>query len=111
MGGAVLTKVLSATQLWGNVACVGLAESADLRATVMPLILRGVSLLGVSSGNAPAPLRRLLWEKLASDWKAPGFDKIPVQEVDLEGLTGAMKSLLERQHTGRTVVRVRPPKH
>ena len=92
----------------GRVEALGREISS---ATVMPLILRGVSLLGVSSGNAPAPLRRLLWEKLASDWKAPGFDKIPVQEVDLEGLTGAMKSLLERQHTGRTVVRLRPPKH
>ena len=49
---------------------VGLAASRTLNTTVMPFILRGVSLLGVDSVNTPMPLRQKVWERLAGDLRA-----------------------------------------
>jgi hypothetical protein len=54
--------------------------------TVMPFILRGVSLLGVSSANAPRRLREEVWSRLGSEWKPQHLDRICTAEVGLDGL-------------------------
>ena len=69
VGGELLEGVMRHTELWGNIACVGLAGGHQFSNTVMPMILRGVSLLGISSANCPMPLRRKVWNRLATDLK------------------------------------------
>jgi acrylyl-CoA reductase (NADPH) len=73
---------------------------------VMPFILRGVSLLGISSANTPIELRRYIWKKLAAQWAAPQFKAIPVHEVTLENIVPTLEAILARQHIGRTVIKI-----
>jgi len=67
VGGATLANVLAATRWGGAVTACGLAQDSALPTTVLPFILRAVSLLGINSVDAPLRLRRQAWERLATD--------------------------------------------
>ena len=67
VGSHTLANLLAQTKYGGAVAACGLAQGFDLPATVMPFILRGVSLLGVDSVNAPKEIRLEAWKRLATD--------------------------------------------
>jgi putative YhdH/YhfP family quinone oxidoreductase len=72
LGGEILAWMASTTKVNGVIACIGLAASPNLTGTVMPLILRGVSLLGINSTDAPSPeLERQVWQRLATDMRPP----------------------------------------
>jgi len=72
LGGEVLAWMASTMKVNGVIASIGLAASPNLNTTVMPFILRGVSLLGINSTEAPSPeLRREVWRRLGSDMKPP----------------------------------------
>jgi len=72
LGGEVLAWMASTAKVNGVIACIGLAASPSLTGTVMPLILRGVSLLGINSTDAPSPeLERRVWQRLATDMRPP----------------------------------------
>jgi len=107
VGGEMLAQVLGHVQLWGNVAAIGMAQSAELKTTVMPFILRGVSLLGTSSNNCDHALRFELWKKLAQEWKPKQLEKILTKTVELKDLTLAFEDLLNRKSFARTLVQIR----
>ena len=67
VGGPILANVYAQTAYGGAVACCGMAASHELNATVWPLILRNVSLLGVSSLKPSKTLRNQAWSRLAED--------------------------------------------
>ena len=67
VGGVTLANVYAQTAYGGAVACCGMAGGHELSTTVWPLILRNVSLLGVSSIRTPRPQRLEAWSRLASD--------------------------------------------
>ncbi len=104
VGGAMLASLLAQTTPYGNVASAGLAASHDLPATVMPFIIRGVSLLGVASAGTARDIRDEVWRRLATDWKPRHLDRICTREVDLEGLPGVFESMLAGGSLGRTLV-------
>lgn len=107
VGGQLLAQAIAHTQLWGNICCIGLAASHELHATVMPLILRGVSLIGVSSNNTPHALRVQLWNKLAREWKPRALEKTLARTVELKDAMAACEDLMHRRVTGRILVRIR----
>jgi len=96
---------LASTQYRGAVAACGLAQGADLPATVMPFILRGVALLGVDSVMAPKPIRMKAWERLARDLDATVFDSIAT-EIGLADAVKAGEDILQGKIKGRVVVDV-----
>lgn len=106
VGGPMLASLLAQTTPYGNVASAGLAASADLDATVMPFIIRGVSLLGVASAGTARDIREAVWQHLASDWKPRHLDRICMREVRLEQLPEVFASMLAGGSLGRTVVAV-----
>lgn len=106
VGGAMLASLLARTRPYGNVASAGLAASADLPTTVMPFIIRGVSLLGVASAGTARDLREQVWEHLASDWKPAHLDAICTREVTLAELPQVFAGMLAGGSLGRTLVRV-----
>jgi acrylyl-CoA reductase (NADPH) len=106
VGGDMLSGISRVIDLWGNIACCGMAGGHGLNASVFPLILRGVSLLGISSTNCPIELRRHLWGRLGSDWKPPHLDEIIRDEVGLDGMAPQFERMLEGHSLGRTVVRI-----
>jgi NADPH2:quinone reductase len=105
VGGELLAGLVRHVGTWGNVALVGNAGGAELTGTVFPHILRGVSLLGVSSTNCPMPLRRELWQRLGGSWLPGSLERIVDGTVELEGVPAACERLLGRQLHGRTLVR------
>jgi putative YhdH/YhfP family quinone oxidoreductase len=106
VGGDMLSGISRVIDLWGNIACCGMAGGIGLQATNMPLILRGVSLLGISSANCPYDIRVTLWDRLASEWKPPHLELICHQEVPLDGMDDIFSAMLDSESRGRTVVRV-----
>lgn len=105
VGSHTLVNALASTQYRGAVAACGLAQGADLPATVMPFILRGVALLGVDSVMAPKPIRLKAWERLARDLDATVFESIAT-EIALADAVKAGEDILQGKIKGRVVVDV-----
>lgn len=105
LGGAMLGWLTRTVEPWGNVVSVGLAGGSELHTTVMPFILRGVALLGVSSANCPLALRRELWSRLANEWALPNPERILVDEVSLGELPGIFPRFMDADIKGRVLVR------
>ncbi|MUV15008.1 YhdH/YhfP family quinone oxidoreductase [Noviluteimonas gilva] len=106
VGGAMLTSLLAQTAPYGNVASAGLAASPALDATVMPFIIRGVSLLGVASAGTARDIREEVWCRLASDWKPAQLERICTREAGLEELPLVFDTMLAGASFGRTLVRL-----
>lgn len=106
VGGPMLTSLLAQTTPYGNVASAGLAATAELDMTVMPFIIRGVSLLGVASAGTARDVREAVWQLLGNDWKPRHLDTICTREVGLDELPGVFDTMLSGKSFGRTVVRV-----
>jgi acrylyl-CoA reductase (NADPH) len=107
LGGDTLTYLTRTVQPLGNIACIGLAQSPALATTVLPLILRAVSLLGINSVEVPREWRLGVWERLAGDWKLPELDRLIVREViGLDAVPPACEELIAGRARGRYVVRI-----
>ena len=109
VGGPMLAALLAQTAPYGNVASCGLAASHELHATVMPFIIRGVSLLGVASAGTARDIREEVWRRLADSWKPDNLDAICTREVGLDGLTEVFSAMLAGQSLGRSVVCIANP--
>ncbi len=105
LGGEVLAWLASTMQIGGTLASIGLAASHNFNTTVMPFILRGVSLLGVDSVNAPMPLREKVWKRLGSDLK-PRHLKDIVTTVDFADLPGVFERVMNAKMRGRAAVKI-----
>ncbi len=105
VGGVVLANALAATKPGGTVASCGLAGSADLPTTVMPFILRGVTLAGIDSVWASLDARQEAWALLARDLDVDMLDTL-TEEVPLEGAIAASERLLAGDAHGRIRVNV-----
>jgi len=106
VGGELLTWLTRTMSFWGNIASIGLAASPELKTTVMPFILRGVSLLGINSVYTPRAMRLQVWQRLASDLKPRHLDSIVTRTIDFDALPTAFDAYLKGSVVGRTVVRI-----
>jgi acrylyl-CoA reductase (NADPH) len=106
VGGEMLTWLTRTVDFWGNIASIGLAGSAELKTTVMPFILRGVSLLGINSSATLRQARLEVWKRIASDLKPRHLDKIVTRKIPFDDLPGAFQAYLDGSVTGRTVVKI-----
>jgi putative YhdH/YhfP family quinone oxidoreductase len=104
VGGDMLAGISRVIDLWGNIAVCGMAGGIGLNATNLPLILRGVSLIGISSNNTPYEIRKELWNRLANEWRPRHMDLIISDEVSLDNLGEAFDVLMQGNSLGRTVV-------
>lgn len=104
VGGPMLASLLAQTAPYGNVASAGLAASHALDTTVMPFIIRGVSLLGVASAGTARQVRDEVWRHLGSDWKPAHLDRICTREVGLAELPQVFPGMLAGGSLGRTLV-------
>ena len=106
VGGAMLAGLLPLIVPYGNVAICGNAGGVGLESTVMPFIIRGVSLLGIASAGTARDIRGRVWHHLASDWKPRHLDRIATREITLEQLPEVFEHMLAGESFGRTIVRV-----
>ncbi|WP_298208289.1 MDR family oxidoreductase [Ferrimicrobium sp.] len=107
VGGQTLARVLAQTKRTGAIASVGLAGGATFTASVMPFLLRGVSIAGIDSVNAPLHARNIAWERLA-DVLDPKLLEEMITEIDLESLPSYADQILKGQVRGRVVVALNP---
>lgn len=105
LGGDVLSWIASTMQVGGTLASIGLAASHAFNTTVMPFILRGVSLLGVDSVNTPMGLREKVWRRLGTDLKPRRLQSIATT-VNFADLPGVFEKVMKAQVRGRTVVKI-----
>jgi NADPH2:quinone reductase len=106
LGGETLGWLTRSVDFWGNIASIGLAAGPELKTTVMPFILRGVSLLGINSSATPRAWRIAVWQRIASDLRPRHLERIVTRSIDFEELPQAFPAYLEGRITGRTVVRI-----
>lgn len=107
VGGDMLSGLTRVIQPWGNIASCGMAGGIGLNTTVMPFIIRGITLLGINSAGCPYSIRKELWERLAGAWRPRHLDRIAAPTVDLDTLPDAFERLLEGRARGRIVVEVK----
>jgi acrylyl-CoA reductase (NADPH) len=104
-GSHTLANAIAQTKYGGAVAACGLAQGFDLPSTVMPFILRGVSLLGIDSVMAPKAKRLKAWDRLAKDLDPAALETIG-QTIGLEGAIEAARKFMSGEVTGRYIVDV-----
>ncbi len=105
VGSHTLANALAQTRYGGVVAACGLAQGHDLPATVMPFILRGVTLAGIDSVMAPLALRKAAWSRLARDLDRASLDAI-AESIPLDAAIAKAAALLDGGVRGRVVVRI-----
>ena len=105
VGGQILHWVLATMKQAGTVASIGNAASFNIDTTVFPLILRGVSLLGVDSGYVGFPTRQRVWDRLATDLKPRHLAEI-TRTIAFDDLPAAFDDFIHGRVKGRTVVRI-----
>ena len=105
VGSNTLANACAQTRYGGVVAACGLAQGADFPATVMPFILRGLTLAGIESVMAPLARRQQAWDRLARDL-APALLETIIEEITLEQAPARAADLMAGRVRGRLVVKV-----
>ena len=104
LGGEVLAWMVSTMAFKGTIASIGLAASPNLNTTVLPFILRGVSLLGVNSTDCPTPEEgRAVWQRLATDMRPPLLKEM-ARTVPFADLPRVFDDFINAKVTRRVVV-------
>ncbi len=108
VGGAMLAGLLPLINPYGNVAICGNAGGVEFAGSVLPFIIRGVSLLGVASAGTARDIRDAVWQRLASEWKPRQLDRIATREISLDQLPQVFAAMLAGESFGRSLVRIAP---
>lgn len=103
VGGELLENLLPQISYGGIAALCGNAGGIKLKTTVLPFILRGITLQGIDSVNVPAADRPAIWAQLASSCTS---QLIQTQEANLAEVPAVIQQLLAGDHTGRTIVKL-----
>ena len=106
VGGETLAGFLPLIAPYGNAAICGLAGSPALSTTVMPFIIRGVSVLGIASAGTARDVRDEVWKRLAGEWKPRHLDVICTREIALTDVASVFETMLAGGSFGRTLVRI-----
>lgn len=104
VGDYVASGLLPQIHYGGSMSMCGNAAGIKFNSTVMPFILRGVSILGVDSVSYPIENRDAIWERFAAEWHV--MSEAIVTEVDLDGLSHVFDNIKAAKHVGRHVVKM-----
>ena len=102
-GGSQLEWLLRTAAPGAAVAAIGNAAGIELATTVLPFILRGVTLTGINA-DTPPETRRRIWDRLAGDLKPDGLDEL-ARDIALGDLPAFMEEMVAGRTTGRTLIR------
>ncbi len=106
VGSHTLANLLAQTNYGGAIAACGLAQGFDLPATVMPFILRGVSLLGIDSVMAPKERRIEAWDRIADELDMKKLDALTTT-IGFDDIIAAAHEILAGKIRGRVIVDMR----
>jgi len=103
VGGTMLANVLTQISYGGSVAAIGLAGGVQLKATILPFLLRGVNLLGIDSVMRPYEDRTIAWSRLATDLPMQKLEHMIV-DASLDDVPRLAREILNGTVRGRVVV-------
>lgn len=106
VGDEMLAGLTRVVKPYGNIASCGLVQGHALQTTVMPFIIRGVSLLGIASAGTPRHTRDAVWAKLAGEWRPAQLERIATRETTLDQLPAVFDTMLAGGSFGRTLVKM-----
>ncbi len=106
LGGDYLVNLLKQTKSGGAVSACGLASSTELDMTVLPFIIRGISLLGIDSVTIPLAQKQEIWARVATDMKLPNLESYG-EEITLEQTPEYLERFIANKVVGRYVVNVK----
>jgi len=101
----VLAWMASSMKYGGTIASIGLAADTALNTTVMPFILRAVSLLGIDSGGVREPLRGRIWQRMGTDLRPKHLLEM-TRTIAFDELPEAFAAYVQGKARGRVVVEV-----
>lgn len=103
VGGDIASVLIPQISYGGSMSMCGNAGGIKISSTVLPFILRGISLLGIDSVNVPIEDRPPVWERIANDWNISQTTLI--NEISLEEVPQTIEAIKNGQHVGRTIVK------
>ncbi len=106
VGGEVLDWIIKSTSQNGNIVTIGMAMDSKLNTSVIPFILRGVNLLGVSSTNYPNDKRIYIWKKLSKIYKPTKLNIISSNIIELKNAIKFSKKIVSGKNIGRIIVKM-----
>ena len=106
LGGRALPLLVRMTQPWGSVVSIGRATGNEFRGSVIPFIIRGVGILGVTSANCPMERRRHAWGQLFEILQPEDLEPLVADTIGLEDLPERFPQYIEGRGRGRTLVRL-----
>ena len=106
VGGEGLARIMSNLMYRGAVACTGLTGGVTYSTTVLPFLLRGVSVLGIDSVMCPSDERPTIWQRMADELKPTRLEDLIAAETDLDGVARVFTNILAGNVRGRTVVKI-----
>ncbi len=104
VGGEVASGLLPQIYYGGSMSMCGNAGGIKFNSTVMPFILRGVSILGVDSVNFPIEERDAIWKRFAGEWHI--MSQAIAKDVVMEELSEVFKNIKAGTHTGRHILKI-----
>ena len=105
VGSTTLANILAQVSYGGAVSACGLAQGMDLPSTVMPFILRGVSLLGIDSVMAPMQLRERAWKRLSENININKLEEMTI-DISLDQVEDLANEILQGKVRGRVIVNI-----
>lgn len=105
VGGVTLSNILSSMNYGASIASVGLAESSELKTSIIPFLLRSVNIIGIDSVFYPIEKRPFLWRKLTNIVNQDRVRNI-LKEADLNHLNSLGKRILRGEIFGRVVIKI-----
>ena len=106
IGGESLSTIIKECKENGAVAATGLVGSSNISLSVMPFVLRGVSLIGINTMGMTQILRNHIWTLLAHDWRPKAIEAI-VSDCYLNNLDSELDKITNGRQTGRIVIDMR----
>lgn len=105
VGGNILSTAIKSLKYNGVATTCGNVAGASFESSVYPFIIRGVTLYGVDSVQISSSERKILWDKLSTEWKIENLENLST-EITLEELNDKIEFVLKGKNKGRVVIKL-----
>lgn len=106
IGGESVAAILPQINYGGGIALCGNASGIKFSTTVLPFILRGITMVGIDSVQLSNEVKKDIWKRVGDDLDEALLAKIGSVEEPLENIESVVTSLLEGNHSGRTLIKL-----
>ena len=105
VGGDILSNLLTSTSQRAAISCCGMVNGAELKTSIFPFILRGITLYGVDSAETELSVKEEVWNNFSTHWKLDDLEG-QIKEIDLADLPKEIDKILKGQQIGRVRVKI-----